>query len=63
MKVEIDVPDEVIEKIEHMIALGIADDMPMADYLVACVIADTRCLLEGHNVVVPKEWPDAETPA
>ena len=58
MKTEIEVPDEVIEKIEHMMALGIIDEMPLEEYLVACVVADTRCILELHGCPLSKEWPD-----
>ena len=62
MKIEIDVPDNVVENISHMMALGFADKMSLEEYLVSCVVADTRCLLEGANCPLSKEWPDAETP-
>ena len=63
MKIEISVPDNVVEKIELMQALEMVDTIPLKDYLVCCVIDDTRCRLEFHNLVLPKEWPDAEAPA
>lgn len=59
MKIEIDVPDEVIVKIEHMMGLEIVDVMPLKDYFVACVIDDTRCMLENANAPLTKEWPYA----
>jgi len=63
MKIEIDVPDNVVEKIKHMMALGIADKMSLDKYLVSCVVADTRCLLESASCKLPKEWPNVDTPA
>ena len=59
MKIEIDVPDEVIVKIEHLMGLEIVDMIPLADYLVSCVIADTRCILENSNAPLTNEWPYA----
>jgi len=60
MKIEIEVPDEVIEKIEHLIALGITNENTLKECLVGSIIADTRCTLESCNAEISKEWPDAE---
>ena len=63
MKLEIDVPDEVIEKIEHMIALEIVAETSFKEYLVASVVEATRCTLESCSVELPRNWPEPKTPA
>jgi hypothetical protein len=63
MKIEIEVPDEVIENIEHLIALGITNENTLKECLVGSIIADTRCTLESCNAELPAKWPNVEAPA
>jgi len=52
MKIEIDVPDEVIEKIEHMMELGILSKIPLERFLTECVVENTQSYLDSAGAIL-----------